>query len=687
MAIEINGTFPHANVRIADMSSKTKVTETESDLHVALCFGLAEKGVANKLFYSTGPAAHISEFGTKTFNDPSSNYFTHQSVFARMAINKASYFVRVIPDELENTSVANSIIGVKYDSSTKTVYVASGASSKTGMSNTATGVVLGNGFTTMLMVNAKSVGAYYNQLGFRLLNLNKNDTNQVKTPLWRFTPIYLESGVAGNPTIIRDIYGNSGIQVWMDNNVSGNVTVDRKLKTVLNNSYLPNTPNSTIEFNVTFGLSSTLNSIKSSMVATLDNPNVDANTVDILTATYFDPILNQRTEFNDIKVVVKTGLLFESDDSTQLDTSKWDTSVNGFRNLENGVYLTSYRLDTNTSELLKNPPDPLIQNVPFEALVKKFISDNENQLSDFARYPFTHAYDSGFKDKEAMLGIYNYRDGFDIAQSTRVSPLVTEADGGTSDYQDPSETDGLEYDDISVATTIVANFNLLGNECDIFNTPAMRSSVYGQMGYLSTSDSGYVGWCPMTLKLLELRTKYHSGTYITGDFGPYPNNVVDIFTKVDYTLSTALTKQNAWDKFLNLCSYGDRNTLYYPAFRSVYPVDNSILSSTEYVDYVIYVTKICRRVWSRLVGSRQPTKDLFSTVNKTIEKEVAKALNNRLTCEANTYQTVTDETNGYSVTTDVKLYGDPIFRSANFNIVTYRSSDYAENKDLANMES
>ena len=64
---------------------------------------------------------------------------------------------------------------------------------------------------------------------------------------------------------------------------------------------------------------------------------------------------------------------------------------------------------------------------------------------------------------------------------------------------------------------------------------------------------------------------------------------------------------HAWDKGLNYCQSADMTRIFYPALRTVYLADSSILTDQWFVDALVYTKHVIPFSWSTHVGRNDPS--------------------------------------------------------------------------------
>ena len=287
--------------------------------------------------------------------------------------------------------------------------------------------------------------------------------------------------------------------------------------------------------------------------------------------------------------------------------------------------LTKTMLEDQTVQLLTGALNPLIAD-PF-------------------RYPFTHIYDSGYalSIKQQLMGIFALRDDVGI-------------DFSTQDVANPANTAAQDQSTGSALRTAA----LLNPESTDFGTQCCRVSIYQQCGTLSDTQL-YNKIVPATLDRMIKRCIFNGTDHITGEPKGRPNSEVSIFNinSLNWTPTTPQQMQLSWNTGLNYIQYCDVATVFYPDLLSVYPIDNSLLSSAVLSDYAaIYLKHIIREQWTIIVGRDDPPKTLYKTIANAIDAQAAYVFGGFITTETVVTQTAVDTALGYQLTVTTTVKGN-----------------------------
>jgi len=287
-------------------------------------------------------------------------------------------------------------------------------------------------------------------------------------------------------------------------------------------------------------------------------------------------------------------------------------------------------------------------------------------LKDVARYPFSAMYDTGFPSavKDALMLAMGYRPDVHVAFSTH--DLVT--NGGVQN---------TIAEESSITGVLNAKIGLFP-ESQLYGTSVCRAVIVGHAGY--QPNSPYKGLVSFVHDLAMKRAEYAG----SGDGKMRPNkrydeaplNRVAGFSDVNCTYKKLSIREADWEAGLNYVQYNDRQTLFYPAFQTVYKDDTSILNSEMLMTIMVDVTKLCDVVWRELSGQTRLTKAQFiEKSNQLMNDLVEGRYDDRVTIVPTTYFTTADDARGYSWTMDVAVYGDPMKTVGTFNVIAKRRAD------------
>lgn len=300
-----------------------------------------------------------------------------------------------------------------------------------------------------------------------------------------------------------------------------------------------------------------------------------------------------------------------------------------------------------------------------------------NPLFDSARYPYSNLWDTGFSlnTKFAMMK--------PMGQHKRI--WATLGTHMVADYIDPVNQQGWGWrealtgpEEISVGMMLRSR-GLLTPESIEFGTPTVRLALCGRSGKMI--DNLYRGRLPLTIELIDKVSKYFgSGDSILkadAAFDVFPNNCVTLMKDINITYQSTNVYNASWDAGIMWVQNVDVKSTFFPAFRTIYPDDTSVLTSYITMICACYIERICEVVWRMLVGNGKLTDDEFiEESDRLLAQELNGKFDNRFKIVPRTFYTSTDETLGYRWSTEIEFYANNMKTVGLYTIVSRRMSDY-----------
>ena len=246
-------------------------------------------------------------------------------------------------------------------------------------------------------------------------------------------------------------------------------------------------------------------------------------------------------------------------------------------------------IDLNESRILylTGGLDGNIDDDTIETLTRQYLNDLVYpDILDQPRYPFTHIIDTGvaIETKYAFINFLGRHDAFKLVLSTQNANLGRF---------------NTKAEDLSTGSALYAKC-LLQPESIIKGTEVCRAEIYQQSGYLATGL--YKGIVPTTYDIMNKKSQYASTQRIVGMPAGLPASEIDVYKQWNWTPCDADLKQKSWDSGLNYFQHFDMTGIHWPALRTVYRYDTSVLSSATFTDAVVYTKHIARYNWSKYAG-------------------------------------------------------------------------------------
>lgn len=682
-------THPYIDTQVLDQSAGKEVSNLDLPLHKPLIFLRAAKG-RSEPYWCNGSQA-IAEYGEQTF-DQYERFYRNEQYYLMNAFypNQACFVMRIIPDDAHKSSMVieallTSDVDIpqyKLDEFGNFIYGADGQPiqdvdammnpifekgvkiryTKRQMTDeeiaenvvkVRTFEVDGEQFTTYPVVHCiyKYAGAEGDRSGFRLSckwqDQNSDLVEATGALLWTFVPMMqpYNSNIAN---VIPDIYKYTATQMSMKPDAIDPYTKRRMYADdTINRLYYKSTIK---EYILPYDLKFYSDNIKmiGDKVAQYENTNPfiqDGWYVDILTLT--------DNEGHPYK-------------HAQLDLTSFDpTSFTGFAGsgtspLNNAPFVyTTVNLNDLSIQYLEGGSDGDISDEKFEEQIQQILKGNRYpELINTFRYPITHLYDVGYtiETKFAMSDF--------MAKQKRCKIMIAAQDANRHLYNMDEA--------VSLAAALRARVAITP-ESEFYGTPAMRATIFAQSGYVNDTTIGNI--IPMTYWIANKRANFHNGIIISDSWTDYPNNVVDIYRKENFTPYDPDQKELLWDGAANYFQYSRMNEKFIPSIRTIYKTQSSMLSDEEYTDACVYLMYICDMVWVYHVGK---TGIKFAALKDRIEKDIVKyayrAFGDRYPVTATVYVTEDDVSRKDSLHIDTVLLGYRPYRRW-FNTIIVRGED------------
>lgn len=313
--------------------------------------------------------------------------------------------------------------------------------------------------------------------------------------------------------------------------------------------------------------------------------------------------------------------------------------------------------------------DGTMSNAAFAASVSTWMnefSDPNSDMLDAARYPVSFLYDSGFplETKYDLLKFISQR------KDTFVVLAVHDVDS-------PSATASQENSIAVALRTRAQNYP----ESEYYGTQVVRALIMGRDGKMLGTT--YNKRLPLTLQLARRAAAAWGASNgiwnATNMFDVAPLNQVDMFTDVNIRFTPVAQRNRDWDAGLNWAQSSGRHTLFFPALKTVYGNDTSILTSFITAAACVELQKVGEASWRQFTGRADLTNEQFAErIDQWISDNVRGRLTNRFVVVPRTYYTAADEANGYSWHTEINLYGPNMKTVATLNVNGRRISDLTD---------
>ncbi len=283
-------------------------------------------------------------------------------------------------------------------------------------------------------------------------------------------------------------------------------------------------------------------------------------------------------------------------------------------------------------------------NTLVRAELAKF-ADKNSEVQDEALYPLSIMYDSGFQmeTKEAMCNLLMHRKDTAIVLSTyTIGDDLTHAE------------------EASIALSL-RNKLALFPESTYFGTPVVRGVVMARYGKLLTS-----AWptdLPLTFWLAQRAGEMMgagNGVWNAAKlFDSGGRTIVDTFSGLNVKFVPNSQRVLDWANGLNYPIPYSREQMFYPALKTAYNDDTSILTSFFAMMCCVDLQKVGVQVWRETTGDIRKTRaQLIKAVNQKVIDKTNGRYAGLFKIVPDAFISGGDAERGYSYTLPIKMYGN-----------------------------
>ena len=293
---------------------------------------------------------------------------------------------------------------------------------------------------------------------------------------------------------------------------------------------------------------------------------------------------------------------------------------------------------------LREGSDGTLTDEVTEELTRQYLDDLiYPDILDSAKFPFDYIVDTGvsLKTKESFINFMGRgREDFKVLLSTQ--------DKNLGRYNTKAE-------DLSTGMSLYSSA-LLQPESMEKGTECCRVTICMHAG--KVADTIYDAIVPFTYDIALKKALYLSTEAIAGQPTGLPNSAITVFREFNWSASDADLKQQSWESGLNYIQNYDMTGVHWPAIRSVYRYETSVLSSDFFTDAIVFIKHIVRFQWAKYVGMEMEFSRYASIVSKSVQDELTAMLNGALTATASLTQTAEQAKIGYESTLSITLLGN-----------------------------
>lgn len=348
-------------------------------------------------------------------------------------------------------------------------------------------------------------------------------------------------------------------------------------------------------------------------------------------------------------------------------------NIAGFTNSNGSPYQTvqviehddAVRLTRNSTIYLGGGSDGTMDDETFDRLVREDLKSYGNplhQYNDLVLHPESIIYDVGYslETKRSLCNFISLRKDTFIVFSSYIQNQHLSIE---------------EQHSLGVAIKAMVE---LYPESSYWGTATARAAIL--MGTGTIVGSNYAGRVPTSYDLLDKAAAFMgaaNGNWVEGRmFDRAPNNVINTLTDIDIEFVPASTRTIFWASGLNFPLNYKTDRKFFPALKTVYDNDTSILTSFFNVMAACYLNKIGHHVWRQFTGVSSLTPaELERDINSELLTEVEGRFNGVITVIPDAKVTELDDLRGYSWTLNIRMGGNNMRTVQALTVDAYRKQD------------
>lgn len=329
---------------------------------------------------------------------------------------------------------------------------------------------------------------------------------------------------------------------------------------------------------------------------------------------------------------------------------------------------TSTRMSEYSNIFALGGSDGTMDDDSFALLVEEKVveyADANSQLQDIAVNVESILYDSGFplKTKYALCSFISERKDTFVVLSTH----------------DVNERKLSASEEHSLAIALRTRLQMFP-ESDYYGTPVMRGMIVGRSGKLRNSQ--YAKRIPLTAEIAVKAARYMGagdGRWKNGKhFDGAPGSIVDYVYDISINFTPASVRNKDWDVGLNWVQSYDRRSLFFPALKTVYNDDTSVLNSFFTALAIGQLNKVAHKAWREFSGvSHLTNAQLVERVNAFVIANTQGRFDDRYIVVPEAYFSEMDALRGFSWTLPIKIYSPNMLTVMTTMVQAYRIGDYA----------
>lgn len=328
--------------------------------------------------------------------------------------------------------------------------------------------------------------------------------------------------------------------------------------------------------------------------------------------------------------------------------------------------------------------DELANYEMFDSAVRQIMTNfatGEVKFLNSARYPISAIWDSGYSldTKKALLTPLGYRKDIAVVLATH----------SVADYKTTLTETGLEKkfawwgdNDLATETAIAGSLRTFASaypESEVYGTATCRAIIIGQSG--SIINSLYTHRLPLTYEYADKVSRFMGAGngFWNGDlaYDQKGQNMIEKMRDVNLPWREDRIADQQWANGLTYAEDYDMRRMFFPAIRTVYNNETSILNSSVTMWAITTIEREAHNSWRDLTGNGKfyPAKFLQES-NRILEERLAKRFDGRYIIVVDTFYTQADELRGYSWSCNIHLYAPNMKTVGSYTVIAHRIEDY-----------
>lgn len=328
--------------------------------------------------------------------------------------------------------------------------------------------------------------------------------------------------------------------------------------------------------------------------------------------------------------------------------------------------VNTVRFSEYTNVFADGGSDGTMTNEVFSELViaemERYLDPND-EVQEIAVNVESVIYDSGFslEAKYALCGFIGVRKDTFVHLGTYIA----------------GEPELTASEDHSMAVSLRTRLQMYP-ESDYYGTPVMRGLVTGRSAKIRNSLHNKP--LPMTYEVLKKSAAYMgaaNGAWTNGsNFDAAPGSIIDSMTDISVTWVPASVRNRNWDAGLNWVQSYDRRSYFFPALKTVYDDDTSVLNSYTVAMAICQLNKIAHAAWREFTGDDHRTNAQFAEdVEAFVARKIKDKFDGRYVIIPRVQFTDMDLLRGFSWTLVSQIYAPNMRTVMTTSTQAFRLSD------------